>query len=145
MKSPMLTESQRQARAGLIVVILVTALVLSALLWSTGCSKSDPTPINPAPRTAARPPFKATAFSVGTSMLPTFGEVELVQLELCGFGELRTGDTVIFWHDRFETYAHHRLIGRDETGHWLTQGDNNPSRDRGNMTSDEFVGRTHKL
>jgi hypothetical protein len=115
--------------------------VAGAALLLAACSRED------APGAPTdRPPYRATTISTGTSMLPTFAEVEVVQLELCDFGDLRTGDTVIFWHDRLRLYAHHRLVRRDPvTNRWITQGDNNAFPDRGAMTADEFVGRTHKL
>lgn len=113
--------------------------LLAALLLLAACGQREPA----AP---SHPPFTTTARTVGRSMLPTFGETETVQLELCRFADLRTGDTVIYWHDGVRQFIHHRLIQRDaRDGRWLTRGDNNPGQDIGRFTSDEFVGRTHKL
>lgn len=78
-------------------------------------------------------------------MLPTFAVEETVALDLCPFSALRARDTVIYWHETGQ-FVHHRLSHRDDlTMKWITQGDNNPTHDTGRMTSDEFVGRTHKL
>ncbi len=79
-------------------------------------------------------------------MLPTFGMSEDFALELCSFSDLKGGDTIVFWHSGVSLYVHHRLDHIDSTtGRWITRGDNNPSVDRGIVSSDQFVGRTHKL
>lgn len=115
-------------------------LLVAGLL--AGCGK----PESPSARPADRPVFLARAETVGTSMLPTFSERETVGLELCAFSDLRPRDTVIYWHDGARQYIHHRLLYRDQTdGRWVTGGDNNPGRDSGRMTADEFIGRTRKL
>ncbi len=123
--------------------VIAPAVFLAALALSLfGCGKSDTG--NPA-SVAARPPFTVPVLVAGKSMLPTFGDGELVTLEICPFSALRGNDTVVYWHDGIREYIHHRLDGRDDTGRWVTRGDNNGNIDRGHMTSDEFVGRTHKL
>lgn len=101
------------------------------------------TPVAAAP---SRPVFIGMARTVGSSMLPTFGVSETVGLELCAFGDLRGNDTVIYWHSETQQWVHHRLQYRDDvSGLWITRGDHNPGQDTGRMTSDEFVGRTHKM
>lgn len=112
-------------------------IALQVALLMTGCNRqAEP----------ARPVFTAMANSAGTSMQPTFAEREVVALELCPWDELRTGDTVIYWHDLTGQYIHHRIDSYDRnSGRWITRGDNNPGQDTGRMTSDEFIGRTHKL
>lgn len=119
------------------------AVVASFMLWlalaAFGCSRQADA-VAP-----AHPVFVAKADSIGTSMLPTFGVAETVALELCAFSDLKAGDTVVYWHDGGRLWVHHRLEGRDQTGRWVTRGDNNPNIDRGHMTSDEFIGRTKKL
>jgi len=118
------------------LALLVAALVLPFCV--AGCSQSA--------TSADRPAFVCTAQSAGTSMLPTFSEWETVRLELCKFSDLRAGDTVIYWHDGMRMWVHHRLTHRDAIdGRWHTRGDNNAWPDPGRMTSDEFIGRTHKL
>lgn len=136
-----LTLQQRQSRAGLWVSLGVGLLCVATLLWPTGCAKRDA-----AGTAASRPAYRFTTVTTGRSMLPTFGEAEVVMVELCRFGDLRTGDTVIYWHDGTRQFVHHRLMQRDATdGRWLCRGDNNPGQDTGRFTADEFVGRTHKL
>lgn len=116
-------------------------------LWSLvsglflGCGKSDPSTA----ASSTRPPFVAKADSAGTSMLPTFAVRETVALELCAYSALRGNDTVIRWDPIIKQFVHHRLESRDATGLWTTRGDNNPGADRGHMTADTFIGRTHKL
>lgn len=135
-----LTQQQRQSLAGLLVSLAVLALCVACVLWSTGCSKS------PDASAATHPAFTFTALTQGKSMLPTFGEVELVQVELCRFSDLRTGDTVIYWNNEVQMFVHHRLIQRSEPDNlWLARGDNNAGRDVGRVTADEFIGRTHKI
>jgi hypothetical protein len=116
--------------------ILPTGLLCLSLL--AACSRDEATPSN-------RPSFRANALAHGKSMLPTFAEVEFVEVELCRFGDLRANDTVIFWHDGAKRFVHHRLVERDATGRWVSRGDNNALNDAGHITADEFVGRTHKI
>jgi hypothetical protein len=122
-------------------MIISTAVLLGAL---GGCGK-QPTESG-RQITPGRPTYTAETLSVGQSMLPNFGEVERVRLELCAYSDLAARDTVIFWHDRTRQYVHHRLIERDAvTNRWITRGVNNRGADTGLMTADEFIGRTHKL
>lgn len=116
-----------------IVAILVAGLF-------AGCGRQEQS------TQSNRPAFRAMALTTGSSMLPTFAESEVVTIELCKMSDLRAGDTVIFWHDGIAGYVHHRLVRRDDTtNRWITKGDNNQFQDRGLMTADEFVGRTHKF
>jgi hypothetical protein len=78
-------------------------------------------------------------------MLPTFDEAEGIEYEFCSYSDLRARDTVVFWHEAAGCWAHHRLMYRDETGGWITKGDNNASADLGTMRAYEFAARTHKL
>lgn len=100
------------------------------------------TPVVVAP---SRPVFVCQVRTNGPSMYPTFGVNETVDLELCAFGDLRGNDTVIYWHSETRQWVHHRLQYRDDSGQWVTRGDNNGGNDRGHVTADEFVGRTHKM
>lgn len=118
--------------------ILIGPIVALALLLAA-CGRQEQ-PVAP-----ERPAFVARALCVGRSMLPTFGEREEVQIELCRYEQLQGGDTVIRWDPVLKIFIHHRLEYRNETGRWQTRGDNNGGSDRGVMTPEEFVGRTHKL
>lgn len=109
-------------------------LILCALAF-LGCSKQE---------VASRPPFVVYTQVVGDSMLPTYKSGEIVTLELCDYQSVGAGATVIFWHEEIKTFLHHRLVGRDHTGRWITRGDNNPGIDRGHMSRADFVGRTRK-
>jgi hypothetical protein len=113
-------------------------IVLLALVVA-GCGKQPESPA------ASHPAFRARVLCVGKSMLPTYGESEWVEVEFCHYEDLRGGDTVIRWDPVLRIFVHHRLEFRNETGKWQTRGDNNGGSDRGVMTPDEFVGRTHKL
>ena len=111
------------------------ALLLGILLLiMAGCSK--------APSPAPRPAFRALAQVAGDSMLPTFKSGDFISVEFCRFDEVASGETVIFWHDGTHAYVHHRTSHRDETGRWVTRGDNNPGADSGRMSAPDFVGRT---
>jgi len=119
------------------IIQLFAAALLLAL---SACSDSSK------PAVAPRPVFVAEAQSIGTSMLPTFGEKEQVALELCRVEDLVPGNTIIFWHEETRQFVHHRLEHRDPTtGLFRTRGDNNPNHDRGFFTPSNFVGRTHRL
>jgi signal peptidase I len=108
--------------------------LLIACLAFAGCEQPE-----------GRPAFTGMALASGTSMLPTFGSPEVVSLQLCSFDDLLPGDTVVFWHDGIRDFVHHRLVRRDNAGHWICQGDNNPNPDNVRMTREDFVGRTGKL
>ena len=125
--------------SAVVTALLCVAIVLIA--WSlAGCGDAS------AAGSAGRPAFVAQAWCKGTSMLPAFKDGEMVGVELCRFSDLHTGDTVIYWHNETKQYIHHRIFQWSDTrGRWVTKGDNNPNYDRGFMSSDEFVGRTHKL
>jgi hypothetical protein len=116
------------------------ALLPALALLFTGCGRDSRSE-------APRPPLRVHVLSTGTSMLPTFSERETVALDIgTRFSDLQPGDTVIFWHGETRQYVHHRLSHRDTIdGRWHTYGDNNPGRDWGRFTADEFIGRTHKL
>lgn len=131
-------------RTGIGAILMMCALGLAAAVIAAALSGCGD---RPSAREWAekRPPFTATAISVGRSMLPTFGVFEQVRLELCRYSDLGAGDTVIYWHDGTRQYIHHRLQYRGPEGRWITAGDNNPAHDTGLFTADEFVGRTHKL
>lgn len=130
------TETRRKHRAWALCLCVSVVQFLVLL----GCSKS------PESASSARPVFTAKALCIGQSMLPEFSEQEWVNLELCPFSALRTGDTIIYWNNEVRLFVHHRLIQRDATdGLWLARGDNNAGRDVGRVTADEFVGRTHKF
>lgn len=112
-------------------------LAIIAILAVAGCSRSE------APK---RPVFVATTHSTGTSMLPHFSSDEMVALELCGYDDLKTGDTAVFWSDLLGRYINHRLIRFDSSaGGWMAKGDNNAFIDGDIVKRWNFVGRTKKL
>ncbi len=121
--------------------LLAAAALVALSLAFNGCGKSEA----PAAAAAPRPAFVALATTAGTSMAPTFGTSETVRLELCRYGDLKGNDTVIRWDPIFSLFVHHRLLHRNETGLWVTAGDNNAGPDRGVMSPEHFVGCTHKL
>lgn len=93
------------------------------------------------------PTIRAWVQASGKSMLPTFPEFALVEVEFgVKFESLKAGDTVVFWdYTRgTPTFIHHRLI-QQQGGNWIAQGDNaatNPTADRPWVTRENFIGRT---
>lgn len=117
---------------------LVGAALVLAL---TACSKRE------IPTTAPRPVLLAWVPVSGQSMLPTFPERALVEVEIgVPYDQLKAGDTVIFWDYLRGTgkFTHHRLVAR-QLGNWISRGDNpatNPTADRPWVTPDNYVART---
>lgn len=120
-------------------VFLVGILLICWGVVLSGCAKREPQAV------ATRPAFVAEVNCYGTSMLPAFQDGERIRVEFCRYDDLKGGQTVIRWDGEVKLFVHHRALYRNETGRWVTRGDNNASVDRGVMTPEEFVGRTHKL
>ena len=120
---------------GLCAVLLVAGLAL------LGCSKREIPSDNP------RPIAHAWIAATGQSMLPTFPERALVEIQIgVPFEALRAGDSVVFWDYTRATpqLIHHRLV-QEQGGNWIAQGDNpetNPTADRPWVTRDNYIGRT---
>ena len=115
--------------------------VLTLLLSLSGCSKRE------IPSDAPKPVLTAWVTAKGKSMIPTFPESALVEVEIgVPFSALKEGDTVVFWNYSGgpATFIHHRLVQK-QAGNWIAQGDNsatNPTADRPWVTPDNFIGRT---
>lgn len=108
-----------------------------------GCSRKDAAT---EAGVATRPAFTFVANTVGKSMLPTFSENEWVKVSLDPWSTVKTGDTVIRWHELTHQYIHHRVESWDPiTGAWFTKGDNNATPDRSRMFQWDYVGKTTKI
>lgn len=120
-----------------------TLLALAFLLATTSCGGIPGGADN-------RPILAAWVAVAGKSMLPTFPEYCIVQMEIgVAFDDLKAGDTVIFWDYKRgpRAFTHHRLVAKQGDA-WIAQGDNpdtNPVADRSWVTRDNFYARTTGL
>lgn len=102
------------------------------------CSKRE------IPSDAPVPTVRAWLTSKGKSMLPSFPESALVEVEFgVPFEALKEGDSVVFWdYKRGEqALTHHRLVQKQGSA-WIARGDNNAVVDRSWVTRDNYLGRT---
>lgn len=119
------------------MIRVLAYLVLLALL--AGCGPKIPT-------SKSKPVVTAWIAAVGESMLPTFPEKSLIEVEFgVPFEALKAGDTVVFWDytKKEPALTHHRLVAK-QAGNWIAKGDNpetNPVADRPWVTSDNFIAR----
>lgn len=118
---------------------LFAVAVMALALLLSGCGPKIPT-------SQVKPSVAAWLPAQGKSMLPTFPERSLIEVEFgVPFDELKAGDTVIFWdYTRgAKALTHHRLVAK-QAGAWIAQGDNpetNPVADRPWVTADNFIAR----
>lgn len=117
--------------------LLWPALILafSALVWS--CRP---------PVDGTTPPIVAWVAVGGESMLPTFPEHSMVEMEFFyPYEKLQVGDTVIYWDyiRGQKAFTHHRIIEK-QGPYFIVRGDNpvtNPVEDRTFLSRDNFVAR----
>lgn len=125
---------------GLLVSLALAAACGAGFLLS-GCGQRD------IPSSEARPRYTAWIAATGRSMLPTYPESSLVEVEVgVPFTQLAPGDTVVLWdytRPGESRFILHRLVAR-QGGNWIAQGDNpvtNPRADRPWVTPDNYVAR----
>jgi hypothetical protein len=118
----------------------MSRFLLALALLLAGCGQQADQPRTP------RPAFRGMVTAWGNSMLPAFKDGETIGTEFCRVEDIGLGDTVIFWSEAVGTYVHHSIDHWDvKLGRWVTKGLANPGVDRGYVTSENFVCRTHKL
>ncbi len=114
---------------------------LTLLLSLSGCGPRQ------IPSDAPKPVIKAWVAAKGKSMLPTFPESALIEIEVgVPFSALKVGDTVVFWDYKRgdDALTHHRLVAQ-QGGNWIAQGDNpetNRVADKSWVTPDNFIARS---
>lgn len=111
---------------------LMLALLLAAVLCVfAGCAYQAVRPVS-------RP---ITAWTFGTSMLPTIPNGGKFTIVPGRFEDIKIGDIVVRGNYRPAHNVHvtHRAIARWRNG-WITRGDNNPRDDEGWMVKEDFVG-----
>lgn len=127
-----------------IIALCLALLGVGCLLCLTGCGKGFSSDI---PTNKDMPVLKSWVAAKGKSMLPTFPESALVEIEFTPYDQLKVGDTVVFW-DYTEktgaTFIHHRLI-ENQWGAWISRGDNKETNKRADLpwvTKDNYIART---
>jgi signal peptidase I len=129
----MRTELLKPLLASLALVALCAVLFVLS-----GCGKL--------PTSDRRPPITAWVAVQGQSMLPTFPDGTLVEVEFgIPYDQLKPGDTVIFWDYKRGAllFTHHRLKGKQGPW-WIAQGDNpktNPTADAPFVTAENYYAR----
>lgn len=122
------------------IASLVTAAACVLALGFAGCSRRE------IPSEAPLPVLRAWVPASGRSMLPTYPERCLLEIEIgVPFDALRAGDPVIYWDYTRGPAAltHHRLAQRQGDS-WIAQGDNpetNPTADRAWVTRANYIAR----
>lgn len=109
-----------------------------------GCADAEGRAI---PHDGPKPPFHVWVPVTGKSMLPTYPESHLLEVDIqYPFSSLKVGDLVIFWDYRRDGgvgYTYHPIIGR-QGKYFITQGLNrstNPRPDDSWLTPDNYIGR----
>jgi hypothetical protein len=129
---------ERDNRALAWQIMLLAAVGLVPVLLFTGCGKRE------IPSDAPAPTVRAWLSAEGKSMLPSFPEHALVEVEFgVPFDALREGDSVVFWDYKrgAQALTHHRLKQKQGSA-WIARGDNNTVVDESWVTRDNYLGRT---
>lgn len=97
------------------------------------------------PKAKDKPTINAWIAVTGKSMLPTYPEVAMVEIEI-GFPyeKLQVGDPVVFWdYKRGAKFTHHRIVEK-QGPYFIVRGDNpetNPVVDKSFLTKDTYVAK----